>query len=145
MNNKTLFQPDFYTMGYEGFTVFEMIEILKKYNIKTVVDIRIKPFSMNAQFSKKNLEISMKNSEIEYICMRELGNPKQFWGKADWKYLYRNHIKPVIPSVVEKLRRMKAPICLMCKEKHPEDCHRSIIAHELSFSGFIGKNLRKIY
>jgi len=146
MTSETLFEPDFYTIGYEDFSVFELIEVLKGYKIKTLIDIRSVPYSQyNAQFSKKNLEQVLWRDHIAYVHMKELGNPKKFWGKPNWKTLYRNLILPQLPGLLDRMKRMDGPICLMCREKHYEHCHRSIVAHELSFSGFMGKNLRKIY
>jgi len=123
-----------------------MIEVLKGYKVKTLVDIRSIPYSSyNTQFSKKNLEQSLMREGISYYHMKELGNPKKFWGKRNWKTLYRNLIVPQLPALLDRMKILHGPICLMCRERDYENCHRSIVAHELSFNGFMGKNLRKVY
>ena len=141
-----LFATDFYTIGYEGWNVFELIQILEKYGVRTVVDIRSIPYSSyNKAYSKNNLQEVLRFNKIDYVHVKELGNPKKFWGKRDWKILYGNLIKPLLPDVLRKLKMMKAPIVLLCREKHPENCHRIIVANELAKHGFIGKHLRNIH
>jgi len=144
--NSSLFKTDFFTIGYEGWNVFELIQILKKYSIKTVIDIRITPFSSyNKQYNKNNLKEVFRFNDIVYFHAKLLGNPKRFWDKKDWKILYGNMIKPLLPTLLKEFKMMKAPIVLLCREKHPENCHRIIVANELAKHGFIGKHLRNIH
>ncbi len=141
-----LFTTDFYTIGYEGWNVYELIQILEKYLIKTVVDIRSIPYSAyNKQYSKNNLSEVLRFNKIDYYHAKTLGNPKRFWDKKDWKILYGNMIKPLLPSLLKEFKKMKPPLVLLCREKHPENCHRIIVANELAKHGFIGKHLRNIH
>jgi len=146
MISDTLFEPDFYTIGYEGFDLFGFVEILKKYNIKSVVDIRSVPYSQfSSQFSKSNLGDTLWRDKIYYFHMKELGNPKKFWKEKEWRMMYRDMIVPQLPRLMAKIKSFPAPVCFMCREKNYEDCHRQIVGIELAHHGFMGKHLRKIY
>jgi uncharacterized protein (DUF488 family) len=142
----SLFSEDeiqFYTIGYEGLSLGQFVEILKGHNVKTLVDIRINPYSRDPSFSKSSLTVSMPMNEIKYEHLKELGNPKRFWGKPDWHTLYRSHIMENLPETITKIQDMDGPVALMCMEKDPTNCHRTVVASEFANAGFIGKNIKR--
>lgn len=63
-----------YTIGSSRRTEQEFIEILRAYDMGTLVDVRSFPKSKLNHFSKENLSKSLEDTGIEYIYLgRELG------------------------------------------------------------------------
>ena len=49
---------DIYTIGHSNYTMEKLIQMLRYYNINTVVDIRGTPYSKyNVQFDKERIKI----------------------------------------------------------------------------------------
>ena len=65
---------EIFTIGHSTHPIKEFIELLKKYEVKQLVDIRTVPGSRhNPQFGQKALEKSMKDAGIHYVYMKNLG------------------------------------------------------------------------
>ena len=63
---------------------------------------------------------------IRYISVRELGNP---FRDDDWKEKYIESLSSK-GKALEELHELilSCPTALMCYEKDPSDCHRSILS-----------------
>jgi len=134
-----------YTIGYEGRTISNLIDILQKHGIQLLVDVRELPLSRKNGFSKTALREHLNKAGIEYISIRELGTPKEIrhdlkdkaisWQK--FKELYIEYLNKHMDAVkrLEDLAKSK-PTAIMCYEKDWRICHRSIIAEYLEKDGF---------
>jgi len=127
------------TIGYQGRTISDFIEILKKNRIDMVVDVRNNPFSRKADFSKKRLTEHLQKAQIEYLHIPELGIPskerKEAKDEADWARLF-SWFDQQLESKIEILERLIAlgndkNIVLMCLERNVDECHRGRIARRL--------------
>ena len=131
-----------YTIGYSGFSYNEFIDTLKKYSIGAIIDVRSSPYSSYfEQYNMSNLKYDLNRHSIHYLFFGdELGaKPKDVT-------LYSNNVvdfakmakSDAFISGYKKIRDElnKFPICLMCAEKDPINCHRAI---------FITHSLRNIY
>jgi len=127
-----LVPADFYTIGYERLSFDELFSLLKGAGVRCLIDVRIRPWSQVPDYRKETLEEKLGEYEdvqgyaIKYISMPSLGNP---YKDAGWKEEYR-HMISVKNDELDMLRRniLKCPSVLMCYEKDPADCHRSILA-----------------
>ena len=132
-----------FTVGYEKIKTEDFIHLLKENNINVLVDVRENPFSMRKDFIKKYLsEILMENG-ISYTHLKMLGNPKfirdNFKENKDTQemlYKYMQYIRTKDLTSIAKLIGDNN-ICLMCYEKDPLDCHRTVLAFELYRRGII--------
>ncbi|MCD4732891.1 DUF488 domain-containing protein [bacterium] len=131
----------FYTIGYEGLSQDEFIDILTKENISHVVDVRRNPISRKKGFSKNGLREALDNNGIEYSHLRSLGidssQRKNLQTTQDYASLLRWYKKNTIPNSQELLQAIlglieEASVVLLCFEKDYHICHRSIIAEELA-------------
>ena len=134
-----------YTIGYEGTDVDQFVDTLKAAGIEVLVDVRALPLSRKKGFSKKGLATRLDQEGVAYFHLVALGNPKS--GRdaarggqlAEFKQIYARHLlnesaaKAMI--TVEALARGMA-VCLMCFERDPATCHRSVIADGLRATGF---------
>ena len=122
-----------YTVGYSCFTVEEFFEALKKYEITALVDVRSQPFSKyKPEFNKDNLTLVLKNSGIKYVFLgKELGArtdaPEcKINGKVSYyKLAEHKDFKDGLQRVRNGMEKFQ--IAIMCAEKDPITCHRTIL------------------
>jgi len=130
----------FYTIGYGGRKPQEFLNLLKQKGVKVTIDVRLRPdrASMGsyakAKSSDKGIQKLLATEGIEYISVVELGNV--FIEYAEWRERYRDLLKRAGDLLIQRLENLSSPFCLMCAEKSPVECHRSIIAEYLVSKGF---------
>lgn len=137
-----------FTLGYEKRNVQEFIEILKEANVQTLVDVRETAWSYKRDFCKTKFKNALSDAGIDYIHLKELGNPKEIRrsGVTSVSILkkYRRYLKdtsagiPELLTLLESSKQEKKNICLTCYEKDHRDCHRSIISEHV-FGKVTGK------
>jgi uncharacterized protein (DUF488 family) len=127
-----------YTLGYEKRTIEEFIEILRRAKIDTLIDVRDVPWSHKRDFAKSKLDAHLASAGIRYVHAGFAGNPKrlrQQGGTTDELLaLYEHHLDDH-PEIVDRFRELVAELddegdraCIMCFERDPRECHRSVLA-----------------
>lgn len=133
-----------YTIGYEGTDIDRFVETLKVVGIKVLADIRAVAGSRKKGFSKSALKARLEDEGIIYTHFMELGDPKPGRDAAragrydEFQLIYIGHLEGVEPqAALEDLSEIvrESPTCLLCFERLPETCHRSIVADRLTDSG----------
>jgi len=130
-----------FTIGYEKATLEDFIETLKMGGIKGLMDVRELPASRRKGFSKNALREALANAGIQYSHVKQLGDPKAGRIAARsgdmklFRQIFEAHMS--LPESVSALDRAAkevtaSPTALMCYERNPRDCHRSIVADRLS-------------
>ncbi len=126
-------RPVLFTIGYEGRALDELIAILASNKIDRVIDIRGLPLSRRRGFSKTPLGAALAAVGIEYLHMREAGNPyrklKDTIPRGELLAKYKAHIagaRDTVESVAEQARGRR--VALLCYEAEPAECHRSLLA-----------------
>lgn len=122
-----------YTIGHSNHPIDKFIDLLRKHEIQVLADVRSLPYSrFNPQFNMKTLAEILKNADIAYIFLgKELGGkpkksiPGDNW-PVDFKTLvaqenFQAGIRQIL-NIAEKHR-----LVLMCAEKEPLNCHRTIL------------------
>lgn len=131
-----------YTIGYEGRSILDFLDILRVNGIEQIIDVREIPISRKVGFSKSLLEHYLTSSGIGYVHIRGLGSPKPIRDKlhktkdySEFFDSYRDYISKHFEYVQEawELSEIKRT-CLMCFEKKPQECHRSIVAEYMKLS-----------
>lgn len=135
-----------YTIGYEGIDIDRFVATLNAVGVKRVADVRAVALSRKKGFSKRVLTDRLESEGIEYVHFMELGDPKPGREAAraglyqQFRDIYSTHIAgEVAQASLKDLRVMvgEKPTCLLCFERDPEVCHRSIVAEEMSRSARI--------
>ena len=128
------------TIGYEKRSLDEYIDLLLANGVEVVLDVRETAWSHKPGFSKTAFSAGLHAAGIAYLHLRVAGNPK--WlreaasSHAECLELYREYVEQhpeVMASLAETLREQGVAhrrIALTCFERHPEDCHRGILAEE---------------
>ena len=122
-----------FTIGYEGRAVDELIAILSAHHVERVIDVRDLPLSRRRGFSKTPLGNALRAAGIEYVHMREAGNPyrrlKDEIPRARLLAKYRKHLdraRDAVTNVATQARGRR--VALLCYEADPVQCHRSLLA-----------------
>jgi uncharacterized protein (DUF488 family) len=127
------------TIGYEGLSIDEFMMKLIDDKIQVLVDVRNNPWSMKYGFTGKSLNILCEKIDIEYISVPEVGIPselrKNLETKEDYYALFKRYRSFISKKETELDTLLglgrKKKIALMCFEKDPGMCHRTILAEEL--------------
>lgn len=114
-----------FTIGHSNQELGEMVSLLKKYNIKTVIDIRREPYSSYVpQYNKNPLSSTLGKSFIEYYFLGDKLGGRSIANNEDYERIINsNYFLEGINFVFSKLQK-KGPVVLLCSEKNPINCHR---------------------
>lgn len=132
------------TIGYEGADFADFVATLHIAGVRTVIDVRELPLSRRKGFSKNALSNALSVAGIEYFHLRALGDPKTGRiaaraGKFDaFLTIYSAHMRS--PSAKAALKEAidiacKSYSCLLCFERDPNHCHRTLIADKVKETG----------
>ena len=122
-----------FTIGHSTHTVEYFIELLKQHSITAVCDVRSNPYSnYNPQFNREMLRDKLKIHGIAYVFLgKELGAQSEnlkcyIEGRVQYNCLADD---PLFQQGINRLTQgMKQyQIALMCAEKDPITCHRTIL------------------
>ncbi len=125
------------TIGYQGREPLELVAVLEEHGVDVLVDVRDKPISRKKGFSKRALEELLSAHGIAYVHARDLGNPKRNrdagGGTATVLANYDAWMTERWDDAFEMLRpRIEDKrVCLLCLERDPRECHRTIVAREI--------------
>lgn len=126
------------TIGYEKRSLAEYIDLLLEDGVEVVVDVRETAWSHKPGFSKTAFSAGLRAAGIAYVHLPAAGNPK--WlreaagSHAECLALYRSYVKHhpevlgVLSDALHEHGVAHRRIALTCFERHPEDCHRGILA-----------------
>ena len=130
---------DIYTIGHSNYSMEKLIEMLRYYNINTVVDIRGTPYSKyNVHFDKERIQHTLTKEGFIYIYMA-----KELAAKRINKVSYNAEGYSDFEKVVEEedfkrgIERLKDgcrkgyKIALLGAMQDPIRCHRSILVGRL--------------
>lgn len=128
------------TMGYQMRTLTDFVEELRAASVDVVIDVRETPWSQRRDFSKASLIDALGRTGIRYVHAWFAGNPKENRRTAaTHKECLDNYARYLeeIPDVVTIFEELMGEIategwraCLVCYERHPDDCHRSILVEK---------------
>jgi uncharacterized protein (DUF488 family) len=130
---------ELFTIGHSNHSIEGFIALLNQHQITAVADVRSHPYSRYLpHFNKSALEAALKQAKISYVFLgRELGARPDDLGCYDstGKALYERIAKTDLFSVgIQRLLNgiKSYHIALMCAEKDPMTCHRTIlVCHRL--------------
>lgn len=137
-----------YTIGYSCHTIPSFINTLKKYSITAIADVRSEPYSkFKPEFNLKPLRLELESNGITYVflgefCGARINAPECYVnGKANYSLIAKH------PRFLEGIGRIKNGIkkyiiAIMCAEKDPINCHRTIlVCRSLNISGLSIKHI----
>jgi uncharacterized protein (DUF488 family) len=119
-----------YTVGHGARSADELVSILKEAGVEILADVRAFPVSKrHPHFSREQLEASLGQAGMGY----------EWHGKALGGYRkvpYCEHMRTApFHDAAAALIARPGPVCIMCAESNPDDCHRRHIADWLVARG----------
>lgn len=129
-----------FTVGYEGTDLRRFIETLQAAGVEQIADVRAVPISRKPGFSKTKLNEHLAAAGIGYRHFAALGDPKEGREAAKagnyvaFRRIFGNHL--ISSSAQAELQSLGSfasqyATALLCFERSPNECHRSIIADSL--------------
>jgi uncharacterized protein (DUF488 family) len=131
-----------FTIGHSTHSSEYFIGLLRKHGVTALCDVRSHPYSkISPQFNRETIRETLRQHGIVYVFLGgELGarstNPSCYVsGKVQYERLSETDIfRRGLTRVSEGIKKYQ--LALMCAEKDPLDCHRSIlIARRLERDG----------
>ncbi|MFH1773495.1 MAG: DUF488 domain-containing protein [Methanobacteriota archaeon] len=131
-----------FTLGFTKKSLEDFVELLRRYNVERVVDVRANATSQLAGFAKsRDLEYLLeKLLKIDYIHVKELAPTqellKRYKKNKDWGE-YEKEFNGIISerrieNYFDAIARNVDSICLLCVEDKADHCHRRLIAEYFS-------------
>ena len=125
--------PTLYTVGHSNHTCDAFVSLLTMHRVTAVADVRSTPYSRrNPQFNRDDIRAALKSLSIQYVFLgKELGARSNddccyVDDKVRYSMLAQTALfKSGIERLLEGARSHR--IALMCAEKDPLDCHRTIL------------------
>lgn len=129
------------TIGYEDATLEDFLATLAAAGVTTLIDIRQVATSRRAGFSKQRLRQAVCDAGMRYVHLVRLGDPKEGRNAArqgrmaEFRQIFTRHLRT---AEAQSDLRIAADLvregggCLLCYERQPEFCHRSIVADALT-------------
>lgn len=130
-----------FTIGYEGAALQDFVATLRLAQIEHLLDVREVAQSRRPGFSKNALAAALREADIGYTHLRQLGDPKKGREAARrgdinaFRRIFEDHLQ--LPATKEALSTA-ADICqrettvLLCFERNPQLCHRTLVAKQLT-------------
>ena len=126
---------EIFAIGHSNYPYDKLIEMIKKYGIDCVVDIRETPYSKyNTQYNRESLRENLKSSGFTYVYMgHEFGAKRQTKesynddGYADFEKVIKEELFLKGIERITKGLQMGYKIVLLGAMQEPIRCHRSIM------------------
>ena len=111
------------TVGHSNHPIERFLALLRHAGVKLLIDVRSKPWSRRfPQFGRERLVKSLAEAGIDYTWEgKALGG----LGDAYNAVASRPAFKDALDRVIDRSR--DTSLCLMCAEKEPLDCHRTVL------------------
>jgi uncharacterized protein (DUF488 family) len=122
-----------YTVGHSNHSIEKFLSLLSGNGITAIADVRSQPFSRRfPQFNKQRLAATLHEHGIAYVFLgQELGarsHDDACYEEGQVRYarlaataLFKQGIERVVAGAG------KFRVALMCAEKEPLDCHRTLL------------------
>ena len=130
-----------WTIGYQGAGLDDVVAALRRAGVDLVLDVRDVPVSRRPGLSKTGLAAALVDHGIAYRHLKGLGNPKagrdaaHRGDKALFRRIFVAHLatpaaQAALNQAIDLIGRANA--CLLCYERDPADCHRTIVARAIT-------------
>ncbi len=126
-------KPTLFTIGHSDHELAEFMSLLERHRVESVADVRSHPYSrFHGQFNRETLAERLSRGGIQYDFLgRELGarrSERECYQDKQARYDLISRL-PAFQEGLERLRRGLASrrICLLCAERDPITCHRTIL------------------
>ena len=126
-------KPELFTIGNSSHSLDHFIELITLHNIQVLVDVRSGPYSARyPQFNREPLKAALGLAGIRYVFLGdELGARRTerdcyVQGVARYDRIAQTAaFRSGLDRVIQGIHKFRS--ALMCAEKDPLECHRTIL------------------
>ncbi len=144
---------DIFTIGFTQTTAESFFDAVNKEDINTLIDVRLNNSSQLSGFAKKkDLQFFLKElCGVEYVHAPDLAPTKDILDrykkqKGSWSDYEDSFMELMYKRNIEK--QFKPHFfdngCMLCSEKLPHHCHRSLVAKYLQDNWDIQINVKHL-
>lgn len=126
-------KPCLFTIGHSDHEMPEFVSLLERYGVTAIADVRSQPYSrFHGQFNRETLAELLNRAGIQYVFLgRELGarrSERESYHEKQARYDLIAKL-PAFHEGLDRLRRGLTThrIALLCAEKDPITCHRTVL------------------
>jgi uncharacterized protein (DUF488 family) len=130
-----------FTIGYEKAGQADVVAALAAAGVETLIDVRDRPQSRRAGFSKRQLQAAIEERGWRYVHLKALGTPPEGreanrtrqWARF-WRIVEARLAAPEAELDLQRAAEIAraAPSCLLCLEADWRICHRRRVAEILA-------------
>lgn len=126
-------KPELLTIGHSNHSLDTFLELLRLHRVQVLVDVRSSPYSARLpQFNREPLKAALKAAGVRYLFLGEELGARRFEldcyvdGVARYERIAKT---PAFQSGLERVTKgiQQFRSALMCAEKDPLECHRTIL------------------
>lgn len=134
-------QRRLWTVGYQGRAPEEFVGALTGAGVELIVDARWRAASHRPWFGRRALERLLAGAGVGYAHAPLLGVPadvrRAYLVCGDVDGLLRHYRETILPAARDEVERvaalaMGARVALLCFERDPRACHRSVLAEAVA-------------
>jgi uncharacterized protein (DUF488 family) len=116
-----------FTIGHSNHPIERFVTLLRAGGVRLLADVRSTPYSRRfPQFGRERLRESLKSVDIDYRHFGDALGGKPQGGARNYIAMARTPaFAAALDAVMEESSRR--PLALMCAEREPLDCHRTIL------------------
>lgn len=125
---------EIYTIGYSAFSIDSFVNILHTYKINSLIDVRSSPYSaFHTDYNKESLQSTLKANNIIYRNYKnEFGARQtecQYYpnGYLSFPLFSKSEVFQTGMNKIINAMPLGYTFALMCSEKDPLTCHRTIM------------------
>jgi uncharacterized protein (DUF488 family) len=121
-----------FTIGHSTHELEAFVSLLRQHGVEVIADVRSQPFSRLPEYNRDVLDAALRREGFRYVPLnRELGARRDERDcYVDGQAVYERVARlPLFQDGLERLVRgaQQHRIAIMCAEKEPLDCHRTIL------------------
>jgi uncharacterized protein (DUF488 family) len=112
------------TIGHSNHPIERFVELLERGGVELLVDVRSTPYSRRCpQFGRERLTQALAAAGITYRWQGEAlgGRNDRSYDEAAARPDFQDALSGLIAQSADRT------LCLMCAEKNPLDCHRTVL------------------
>lgn len=137
-------RPRVLTIGYERRSLADVVRVLREHGVRTVVDVRERPFSRRPEFERDALARALPRHGLRYVHAPDLGCAlperqalRRGGAFAAYARAYEQRLARHWDALewLEDLARRER-VVLLCTERRVTECHRLVLADVLAGRGF---------
>ncbi len=116
-----------FTIGHSNHPIERFVALLQAAGVRLLADVRSMPYSRRVpQFNRERLRETLKSAGVGYRHFGDALGGKPQGGTRDYSAMARTPaFAAALDAVIGEAGRR--PLTLMCAERDPMDCHRTIL------------------